>query len=103
MEPLQFPDPTRLPVLTDVVQEGVKLIPLRQPQTPDAEELARRVMVRLEVLLQERMRVMLEGVVETLITEQSAQLAEALRPDMETLVRTAIRDTLDPAQRADGA
>lgn len=96
MQSLQFPEPRTLPVLTDVVPEGVELIPLEQPLLPDADALAHQVMERLERLLQERMRQMLEGVVETLISEQSAQVAEDLRPQMQALVREAVRDALVP-------
>jgi len=95
VDALQRSAPPVLPVLTEVLEEGLELVPFEpMPHGPvplDSDELARQVMERLEGLLQARMRQMLEGVVETLVTEQANQLAQDLRPEMQSLVREAIQ------------
>jgi hypothetical protein len=93
MEPTLDPMPHDLPVLTEVVQGEVDLVPLRLEYPGDTDALANRVMERVEHLLQARLREMLDGVVETLISEQTAQLTNDLRPEMQALVQQAIRDT----------
>jgi hypothetical protein len=95
VDALQRSESPALPVLTEVLEEGLELMPF-EPVSPgpvqlDMDELARQVMERLEGLLQARMRQMLEGVVETLVTEQANQLADDLRPEMHALVSEAIQ------------
>lgn len=93
MEPSLDPTPQDLPVLTEVVEGELDLVPLRLQYPGDTDALAERVMERLEQLLQARLRQMLDGVVETLISEQTAQLTQDLRPEMQALVQQAIRDS----------
>lgn len=101
MDPLHHSATPALPVLTEVLEEGLVLVPLEPAPSGqvhiDPDELARRVMERLEGLLQARMRQMLEGVVETLVTEQAIQLAGDLRPEMQALVHEAIQSVQNPS------
>ncbi|HWI82703.1 hypothetical protein [Ramlibacter sp.] len=79
--------PRHVPTLTEVVQPAAEPAPQAQPAEPVArEELVQRVMQRVDLALERRLR---ETIAATVI-EQTRTLAPLLRDEIESLVREAV-------------
>ena len=93
--------PRFVPTLTEVVQSG----PVPQAGTPtiSAEQLAQRVLQRVDLVLERRVR----EAIAMVVLEQSSQLAPLLRERVDAVVREvvaqALADEMLARQRGPGA
>lgn len=79
--------PRFVPTLTEVVRESttVSTAPLAQ------EDIVRRVMQRVDVMLERRLR----EAIATVVLEHTREIGPALRERIEDLVRDAVSQALD--------
>jgi hypothetical protein len=93
--------PRYVPTLTEVVQSGPA--PLAPAPGLSQEQLAQRVLQRVDVVLERRLREAIAGVV----LEQTAALVPVLRERLETVVREAVAeavaDEMQARQRGGGS
>jgi hypothetical protein len=83
----QRPPPRFVPTLTEVVQGGAANAGASRVAH---EELVRRIMQRVDLTLDRRLREAIAGVV----LEHSRQLAPALREQIEAVVEAAVAEAL---------
>jgi hypothetical protein len=89
--------PRYVPTLTEVVQSG--LAPLA-PATPavSADQLAQRVLQRVDLSLERRLR----EEIATVVLEQTAALVPLLRERLEAVVREVVAEALADEMQARG-
>jgi len=96
----QRPPPRYVPTLTEVVQGGARSASAGDPVSQ--EQLVHRVMQRVDLTLDRRLREAIARVV----LEHSRQLAPALRQEIEAVVSAAVAEALseelDPTRPASG-
>jgi hypothetical protein len=86
--------PRYVPTLTEVVQSGPA--PLAPAPALSQEQLAQRVLQRVDVVLERRLREAIAGVV----LEQTAALVPVLRERLETVVREAVAEAVADEMQA---
>ena len=95
------PPPRFVPTLTEVVQSGPA--PLGPSVVPPLDQLAERVLRRVDLVLERRLREEIASVV----LEQTAALAPLLRERVEDLVREvvsqAVAEEMQSRQRSGGS
>ncbi len=89
--------PRFVPTLTEVVQSGAA--PLATPPDLSPDRLAQRVLQRVDLALERRLR----ETIATVVLEQTAALAPLLRDRIEVLVREliaqAVAEEIEARQR----
>jgi hypothetical protein len=96
------PPPRFVPTLTEVVHSGpVPLAPT--PGAPSQDQLAQRVLQRVDLVLDRRLR----EEIATLVLEQTSALVPLLRERLEGVVREvvaeAVAEEIQARQRAGGS
>ena len=80
--------PRFVPTLTEVVQSGP--VPLGPAAGPSQEQLTQRVLQRVEMVLDRRMR----ETIATLVLEQTREMMPLLQERLEALVRELVAEAL---------
>jgi len=88
------PPPRFVPTLTEVVQSGP--VPLAPTQTVSPDQLAQRVLQRVDLALDRRLR----EEIATLVLEQTSALVPLLRERLESVVREVVADALADEMQA---
>ena len=95
------PPPRFVPTLTEVVHSGPA--PLTTAPGLSQEQLAQRVLQRVDLVLDRRLR----EAIATVVLEQTSALVPLLRERLETVVREAVAeavaDEMQARQRAGGS
>ena len=86
--------PRYVPTLTEVVQSAPA--PLAPAPSLSQEQLAQRVLQRVDLVLERRLREAIAGVV----LEQTAALVPLLRERLETVVREAVTEAVADEMQA---
>jgi hypothetical protein len=86
--------PRYVPTLTEVVQSGP--VPLAPTPALSQEQLAQRVLQRVDLVLERRLREAIAGVV----LEQTSALVPLLRERLETVVREAVAEAVAEEMQA---
>jgi hypothetical protein len=81
--------PRYVPTLTEVVHAPAPIVTAAAP-TPDEEQWVRRIMQRVELTLDRRLR----EAVAAVIVEQTRNLAPLLREEVEAVVRESVAQAL---------
>src|SRR5262245_23400209 len=93
--------PRFVPTLTEVVQSGP--VPLTPTPGVSQEQLAQRVLQRVDLVLDRRVR----EAIATVVLEQTSQLAPLLRDRLEVVVRevvaAAVAEEMQARQRDGGS
>jgi dsDNA-binding SOS-regulon protein len=84
--------PRFVPTLTEVVHSGPAPLAPSMPSPPalSADQLAQRVLQRVDLVLDRRLR----EAIATLVLEQTSQLAPLLRERVEAAVREVVADAV---------
>ena len=88
------PPPRFVPTLTEVVQSGP--VPLAPTPTVSPDLLAQRVLQRVDLALDRRLR----EEIATLVLEQTSALVPLLRERLESVVREVVADALADEMQA---
>jgi tRNA A37 N6-isopentenylltransferase MiaA len=95
------PPPRFVPTLTEVVHSGPA--PLAPMSGPSQEQLAQRVLQRVDLMLDRRLR----EEIATVVLEQTSALVPLLRERLESVVREvvaeAVAEEMQARQRAGGS
>ena len=91
--------PRFVPTLTEVVHSGpAPLAPAHGP-LPSQEQLAQRILQRVDVVLDRRVR----EAIATVVLEQTDLLAPLLRERLDAVVREVVAEAVAEEMRARGA
>lgn len=89
------PPPRHVPTLTEVVQppaaSGTGVEPSKAAPALDQEEVVRRVLQRVDAVLERR----LPEAIAAVVVEQTRALAPVLRDEIEASVRQAVAEAFD--------
>lgn len=88
------PPPRFVPTLTEVVHSGPA--PLTAQSGPSPEQLAQRVLQRVDLVLDRRVR----EEIATVILEQTSAIVPLLRERLETVVREVVADAVADEMQA---
>lgn len=88
------PPPRFVPTLTEVVHSGPA--PLTPQSGPSQEQLAQRVLQRVDLVLDRRVR----EEIATVILEQTSAIVPLLRERLETVVREVVADAVADEMQA---
>lgn len=82
--------PSFVPTLTEVVRSPVSGSPEPQPGTLSEEQLVHRIMQRVELSLERRLR----EAIATTVLQQTQMLGPLLRKEIELVVRESVEQAL---------